>query len=31
MSGNTIKLHRVLRSTPEKIYRAFTEASALAK
>jgi uncharacterized protein YndB with AHSA1/START domain len=31
MSGNTIKLHRVLRSTPEKIYRAFTEAGALAK
>jgi uncharacterized protein YndB with AHSA1/START domain len=31
MNGNTIKLHRVFRSTPEKIYRAFTEAGALAK
>jgi len=28
---NTVKLHRVLRSTPEKIYRAFLEADALAK
>ncbi len=28
---NTIRLHRVLRSTPEKIYRAFLDADALAK
>ena len=28
---NTIKLHRVLRSKPEKVYRAFLEADALAK
>lgn len=28
---NTIRLHRVLRSTPEKIYRAFLEADALSK
>ena len=27
-SSNTVRLHRVLRSSPEKIYRAFTEASA---
>lgn len=31
MSTHTIRLHRVLRSTPEKVYRAFTEADALAK
>jgi uncharacterized protein YndB with AHSA1/START domain len=31
MSGNTIRLHRVIRSTPERIYRAFIDASALAK
>ncbi len=31
MSTQTIRLHRVLRSTPEKIYRAFLEADALAK
>jgi uncharacterized protein YndB with AHSA1/START domain len=31
MSTNTIQLHRVLRSTPEKIYRAFLDAEALAK
>jgi uncharacterized protein YndB with AHSA1/START domain len=31
MPGNTIKLHRVLRTTPEKLYRAFTEPGALAK
>ena len=29
--SNTIRLHRVLRATPEKIYRAFLEAEALAK
>jgi uncharacterized protein YndB with AHSA1/START domain len=28
---NTIKLHRVLRTTPEKLYRAFLEPDALAK
>src|SRR5262245_4709851 len=28
---NTIRLHRVLRATPERIYRAFLEADALAK
>ncbi|EJT04772.1 SRPBCC family protein [Rhizobium sp. CCGE 510] len=28
---NTIRLHRVLATTPEKIYRAFIEADALAK
>ncbi len=31
MSANTIRLHRVLRATPEKIYRAFLDADALAK
>lgn len=31
MSGNTIKLHRVLKTTPEKIYRAFLDADAMAK
>lgn len=31
MPANTIRLHRVLRSTPEKIYRAFLDADALAK
>lgn len=31
MSTHTIRLHRVLRSSPEKVYRAFTEAAALAK
>jgi uncharacterized protein YndB with AHSA1/START domain len=31
MSTHTIRLHRVLRSTPEKIYRAFLEAEAMAK
>ena len=31
MSANTIRLHRVLRSTPEKIYRAFLDADAMAK
>src|SRR5262249_9013717 len=28
---NTIRLHRVLRTTPEKLYRAFLEPDALAK
>lgn len=31
MSTNTIKLHRVLRTTPEKIYRAFLDPDAIAK
>lgn len=29
MSGNSIKLHRVIKAAPEKIYRAFIEANAL--
>ena len=28
--ANSVSLHRVLRSSPEKIYRAFTEATAIA-
>jgi uncharacterized protein YndB with AHSA1/START domain len=31
MSTNTIKLHRVLRASPEKVYRAFLEGDAMAK
>jgi uncharacterized protein YndB with AHSA1/START domain len=31
MSTNTIRLHRVMRATPEKIYQAFLDAEALAK
>ena len=31
MSTHTIRLHRVVRSSPEKVYRAFLEADALAK
>jgi uncharacterized protein YndB with AHSA1/START domain len=31
MSNHTIRLHRVLRSSPEKVYRAFLDADALAK
>lgn len=31
MSGNTIRLHRVLRAAPDKVYRAFTEPAALAR
>ena len=31
MSDRTVRLHRVLRSTPEKVYRAFLEAGAMAK
>src|SRR5260221_8063771 len=30
-STSTIRLHRVLRATPEKIYRAFLDADALTK
>ena len=28
-TGNTVRLHRVLRSSPEKVYRAFLEPSAM--
>ena len=31
MSTNTTRLHRVLKATPEKVYRAFLDADALAK
>ncbi len=31
MSANTVKLHRVLTAAPEKIYRAFLEADAMAR
>jgi uncharacterized protein YndB with AHSA1/START domain len=31
MSTHTIRLHRVLRSTPEKVYRAFLDAGAMSK
>jgi uncharacterized protein YndB with AHSA1/START domain len=31
MSANTVQLHRVLKSTPDRIYRAFTTAAAFAK
>ncbi len=31
MSTHTIRLHRVLRATPEKIYRAFLDADAMCK
>ena len=31
MPGNTIRLHRVLRGTPERVYRAFLDAAAMAK
>ena len=30
MSKNSVTLHRVLKTTPEKIYRAFTEPNAIA-
>ena len=30
-SANTVRLHRVLRAPPEKVYRAFLDADALAK
>ena len=30
MSGNAVSLQRVLKASPEKIYRAFTEATAIA-
>src|SRR5258707_1008208 len=31
MSTNTIRLHRVLRATPERVYRAFLDSDAMAK
>lgn len=31
MSTNTVRLHRILKSTPERVYRAFLDADALAK
>jgi uncharacterized protein YndB with AHSA1/START domain len=31
MPGSTIRLHRVLRGTPERVYRAFIDPAAMAK
>ena len=31
MSTNTIRLHRVLRATPERVYRAFLDPDAMVK
>lgn len=31
MSRNTVRLHRVLRTTPQRLYRAFLDADAMAK
>ncbi len=31
MASNTVRLHRVLRAPPERIYRAFLDADAMAK
>lgn len=31
MATNTVRLHRVLRSTPDRIYRAFTDPAAFCK
>lgn len=31
MAGNAVQLHRVLRATPERIYRAFLDPDAMAK
>ena len=31
MPTNIIRLHRVLRATPERVYRAFLDADAMAK
>lgn len=31
MAGNTVRLHRVLRAPPERVYRAFVNADAMAK
>jgi uncharacterized protein YndB with AHSA1/START domain len=31
MAGNTVNLHLVLKTTPEKVFRAFTDGDAMAK
>lgn len=31
MAGNTVKLHRVLRAPPERVYRAFLDPAAMTK
>lgn len=31
MSSNTVRLHRVLKATPERVYRAFVDPDAMAK
>jgi len=31
MATGTVRLHRVLRATPERVYRAFLDADAMAK
>lgn len=31
MEGNTVKFHRVLRAKPERVYKAFIDADAMAK
>ena len=31
MSGNTVKLHRVFKTTPDRVYRAFLDADAMCK
>ena len=31
MMSNTVRFHRVLRATPEKVYRAFLDADAMVK
>ena len=31
MPSNTVRLHRVLRATPERVYRAFLDADAMVK
>ncbi len=31
MSGNTVKLHRVIKTTPEKVYKAFLDPDAMSK
>jgi len=30
MSNNSVSLHRVLKASPEKVFRAFTESNAIA-
>lgn len=31
MAGNTVKLHRVIKAKPERVFRAFTDPDAMAK